>query len=260
MTKLFTMLDSFQDYLISGNNENILPSIVADHISAPNHLKIYFDAYRLRLLDILQIDFPKTLVLMGEEQFETAFHQYLKQHPSTHFSVRYFGRHFPSFLRKTKPFSEYPAISEMAQFEWSLMSTLDAADAPIISLDDLSGLPQEQWANLSLTFHSSLTTIICQWNTPELWKIIDGEEAPTPPTKNKKPTTWLMWRYQLRSLFQSLTTEQEALFNGFYSGLNFSEVIENLCHYMDEKEIPTFALQNMQLWIESGMISEFSYL
>lgn len=259
MTKLFTMLDSFQDYLISGNDENILPSIVKDHISAPNHLKIYFDAYRLRLLDILQMDFPKTLVLMGDEHFEVAFHQYLKQYPSTHFSVRYFGRHFMSFLRNTVPYSEHSAIAEMAEFEWSLMSTLDAANASVISLEDLSGLPQEQWANLALVFHPSLTPITCQWNTPELWKIIDSEEAPTPPTKNDTPMLWLLWRHGLRSLFQSLTTEQEILFKSFYSGLKFSEVIENLCEHMNEAEIPTFALQNMQLWIQSGMVSQFSF-
>ena len=259
MTTLFTMLDSFQHYLISGEDKEILPTIVEDHISAQNHLKIYFDAYRLRLLDILQIDFPKTLTLMGEEHFEVAFHQYLSQYPSTHFSVRYFGQHFMRFLRETKPYADHTVIAEMAQFEWSLMDTLDAANAPITSLEDLSQLPQDRWANLSLVFHPSLRIISCQWNTPNLWKMIDSEAEPIPPTQNLESKTWLLWRHELRSLFQSLTLEQEMLFQNFHSGLNFSEVMEILSNQMDmdETQLPTFALQNMQSWIQSGMVSEF---
>tara|TARA_R110002110_G_scaffold33533_1_gene114856 strand:- start:183135 stop:183917 length:783 start_codon:yes stop_codon:yes gene_type:complete len=260
MTKLFTMLDSFQDYLISGNEDKILPSIVEDHISAPNHLKIYYNAYRLRLLDILQMDFPKTLTLMGDEHFEVAFHQYLKQYPSTHFSVRYFGQNFMVFLQNTAPYDKHTAIAEMAQFEWSLMDTLDAADAPTASLESLSQLAPEQWANLMLTFQPSLKVIVCEWNTPALWKMIDAEDEPTPPAKNSKPVAWVLWRHELRSLFQSLTPDQTLLFDCFQTGLNFSEVMEHLSSHMAEDEIPTFALQNMQLWIQSGMVSECKVL
>ncbi len=255
MSKLIDIQNGFQGYLLTGEIASILPAIIEDDLPKEKRLNIYFDAYRLRLLDITQQDYSKTLVLLGEEQFEQAFLAYLKAYPSTHFSARYFGQYFSQFLKDCSPYSEYPVFSEMADFEWALMSTLDAADAPLITQTELNNLPEDAWSNLKLSFHPSVILRSYQWDTPFLWKSIENNEAPRNPTLLKEAQHWLIWRKGLRSLYHSISPAQALLFNSMSQGLCFYECLEKLNEIMEEAEIPAFAISNLQFWIHSEMVS-----
>lgn len=259
MSKLIDIQNGFQGYLLTGEIASILPAIIEDDLPKEKRLNIYFDAYRLRLLDITQQDYSKTLVLLGEEQFEQAFLAYLKAYPSTHFSARYFGQYFSQFLKDCSPYSEYPVFSEMADFEWALMSTLDAADAPLITQTELNNLPEDAWSNLKLSFHPSVILKSYQWDTPFLWKSIENNEAPRNPTLLKEAQHWLIWRKGLRSLYHSISPAQALLFNSMRQGLCFHECLEKLNEIMEEAEIPAFAISNLQFWIHSEMVSGISY-
>lgn len=171
----------FQCYLTEDALEGILPEITDDaRLGARKRLGVYFDAYRLRLLDIMKIDFEKTYTLLGDHGFEEAFFGYLKGHPSTHFSVRYFGQHFADFLAKTAPFSEHPVVSEMATFEWLVSHTLDAADAPVLTQEDLSVVSPQDWPFLTFALHPSVISTCFHYDTPALWQDIDAEKDPRP--------------------------------------------------------------------------------
>ena len=70
--------------------------------SASRRLAIYYDAYRLRLLEALDSNYPILHSWMGDDEFEKLGLAYLDAHPSTHFSIRYFGHRL----------SEFPASAE----------------------------------------------------------------------------------------------------------------------------------------------------
>lgn len=259
MSKLIDIQNGFQHYLLTGEIKDVLPAIVEDHLPREKRLKIYFDAYWLRLLDITQQDYSKTLVLLGEEKFEQAFLAYLKAYPSKHFSARYFGQYFSQFLKDCSPYSDYPMLSEMANFEWSLMSTLDAADAPLISQAELNTLPENAWSSLKLSFHPSVILRKYQWDTPFLWKSIEANEPQRQPILLEEPQDWLIWRKGLRSLYHSISPTQALLFKSMNQGLCFHECLEKLNEIMEEAEIPAFAISNLQFWIHSEMVSGMSY-
>ena len=72
----------FQEFLLDANFEPIIPEIKNDHLSREKRLDIYYQGYRIRLYEVLKADFSNTCVLMGEEDFRTAFAQYLAKYPS----------------------------------------------------------------------------------------------------------------------------------------------------------------------------------
>lgn len=250
MANLQNLQSTFQDYLMHGSSDMLQHVEPSQRCSAQKRLNVYFDAYRIRLLEILQLDFEKTHTLMGDEFFEKAFHAYLAAHPSTHFSVRYFGQHFPDFLKKTAPFSEHPVLSEMATFEWALSYTIDAADKPVLQHDTLAKLQPTEWPTLRFQFHPSVTSCFFEWDTPVLWRLIEEEEPPRSPEKQEKPIRWVFWRKGLKSYYQSCNDVENKLFEAIAAHQDFSAICESLLDLLPEEEIPLKTAQILNQWIQ----------
>lgn len=257
MVALKTLQSQFQAYLIDSNANPIMPSIAPDaRFSAPERLKVYHDAYRLRLLEILKLDFSKTHVLLGDDNFDEAFFQYLQQYPSHHFSVRYFGQHFAHFLRTQAPYKDHTMLAEMAEFEWALNFTIDAADAPIAKTTMLAGVDPEQWPDLRFIVHPSMTSLYLHWDTPALWHDIDNEQPPRAPIQQAQPMRWLFWRKGIKTYFQSCTPAEDQLFKALLANHNFGEMCESLIDILPEEEIPQVAAHTLFKWIQEEMISD----
>src|SRR5690606_5482822 len=141
-------------------------------------LGVYHDGYRLRLHEVLQCDFEIVEKLLGDKEFFNAAMAYIDKYPSHHFSVRYYGQYFAQFLRENAPYNNDPFLAEMADFEWSSMSTLDASNENIATIEDLQNFPVEQWANMCIRFHSSVCTTTFSYDIPQLWKWIEADSPP----------------------------------------------------------------------------------
>lgn len=257
--KLSQLQDAFQAYLTKGEKTAISP-IITDKkgFGAQRGLKVYYDAYRLRLCEILKLDFPKTYAMMGDENFEPAFASYLDQYPSHHFSVRYFGQHFSEFLRNTAPYKEYPVLAEMAEFEWAVAFTIDSSDGPIATAEDFNAISPEHWPDLCFTIHPSVTHRFFNYDTPQMWQLIENEEPLREPIKQQDPVLWLFWRKEQRSFFRSCNIAQQTLFLGMIQQQPFGELCENLLSILPEDEIAAFAAGTLYQWVQDEMISSIS--
>lgn len=254
--KLSDLQDAFQSYLIEGKQTAISPVIENNkRFNAERGLKVYFDGYRLRLLEILKLDFPKTYAMMGDDHFDPAFIAYLDKHPSQHFSVRYFGQYFSEFLKTTSPYNEFPVLAEMAEFEWSVAFTIDAPDAPIATVQQFSQIAPEKWPDLLFTLHPAVQHRHFEYDTPQLWQLIDGEEELRAPVKLPAKLCWLFWRKGQKSYFRSCNLAQEKMLQGIIAQQEFGELCEELLPILPENEIAAFAAQTLYQWVNDGMIS-----
>lgn len=259
---LYKIQNVFQAYLNNQVFESAysMENLTVDtiQISAARRLEIYYDAYRLRLLEILENDFPKLHTLMGDKAFEQLGLLYIAECPSEHFSARYFGQRLAQFLNKESTYIKQPYLAEMANFEWSLGNTLDAEDSNVITLDHLKSIPPEQWGNLKIRFHPSLHICNFDWDIPELWKAIENQESPRTPKKQTETTTWICWRKELQSHFRSLTKPQALILTLLKAEHDFADVCESLTEIMDSETIPAVALGFIQQCIQDSFISEIN--
>lgn len=260
MTTLKTTQSHFQNYLLDPDCESdIYPQIApCSRIDPHRRLKIYFNAYRLRLMEVLEKDFPKTHILLGDDAFSNACEQYVHAHPSTHFSVRYFGQNFALFLGQNTPYSQWPFVEEMARLEWTLSQTLDAADAPLVAADVLSKFSQEQWPYLQFEFHPSLFLEEFHWDTVELFKDIDSGHSPRPPVQHSAPISWMFWRKHLSAHYQSCERPQATILKDALTGQCFYALCDQLCQYIPETQVPEYALTSLQGWLGHGFISNIA--
>lgn len=252
--RLRELQEQFQTHLLSGD-ERIAQRIVdTPCVNASTRLRIYADAYRLRLLEALRVDFPALHTLAGDEEFERIGRAYIDAHPSAHFSIRYFGAQLAAFLRGNERWRSVPVFAEMAAFEWSLGLSFDAADSPLVGVEDMAAIPPQDWGRMRFGLHSSMQRLDLRWNVPVLWKAIDEEQPPQAPVAGEYPQTWLIWRRELRTLFRSLSVDEAWAIDSLHKGEPFAVMCEGMCEWYDENNSATQAALYLRRWVQDGLV------
>jgi len=254
MNTLRRLQNHFQSYVLYGDGGIQSQVIGTPRVSAKVRLDIYAEAYRLRLLEALQTDFPALRVLVGHEEFSKLGRAYIDSHPSHHFSIRYFGRHMSQFLAATLPYRDEPWLAEMAVFEWVLGEVFDAADAAVLTVEQVSAIPAAEWAAMYLCFHPSVRRLSLRWNVPALWQAIDRYETPGTLKENQTPLPWLLWRRELKTYFRSISPEEFWAIEAAQTEKSFGAICGGLCQWIPESEVALHAAGLLRRWVTDGLL------
>ena len=251
MSQLAQLQADFQAYLLDDARNTAFKAIVDDQkVGATKRLKIYHDAYRLRIIEALANAYPMLQAYLGDELFENTARSYLTKTPSVYPNLRWYGAQMAEHLQNTLP--KYPIAAELAQFEWALGLAFDAEDTPILSIQDLAQIPPENWGDLRFKFQSSTQILALNYNVVAVWQALNVEKIPPKPIKQS--THWLIWRQDLTSKFRSLDeTELQALQMAL-AGNSFSDICETLFATLDDAATNQ-AAQYLAGWLEAGLIS-----
>ena len=247
---------AFQRYLLDRDGPvrtEIVSTAAAD---AETRLGIYFEAYRLRLLEVLEGDFTALRAFVGAERFAEIGRAYIDACPSDHFSVRYFGRRMRRFLANTPPYRDEPLLAELAAFDWALIDAFDAADSAVVGVDDMAALAPDDWPGLLLLPHASLQRLDLRWNAPAIWKAADQDQPLPPAAQAEHPVGWAVWRRGLQIFFRSLEVDHAWALDAIRRGANFAEICEGLCEWIDAQHVAGRAAALLKQWIGDGMIRE----
>ncbi len=244
----------FQDYL-EGKSEQFVQDIVStDDALAEHRLGAYYNAYRIRLIDVLAEDFSAIQKTIGEEAFEYLVLDYLKHYPSEHPSVRWVGQHMVEFLQH----SDHPDksfLAELAQFEWNQGLCFDSAEInQQFTLQDMAELDPALWPSVSLNFHPSVRWLDLNWNVPPYWAKLDKDAEMIDKEWQETPTRWLMWRKELKPNWRSLDVSEAWAVEAATNGSNFAELCEGLLEWIGEDAVAMTAASYLKQWIHDDMM------
>lgn len=254
MSALLKLENDFKDCMLS-NKLDMRGQIVGnERAAAEERIHVYVEGYRLRLLEVLQENFPGLHGLLGDEQFDALGRVYIDTHPSTHPSVRWFSQHLAGFLRGTQPYSAHPHLAEMAAFEWAQGRVFDAADAAPLDMQALATVPPESWGQVRFGFHPSRLHLSLCWNVPKIWQALDAEETPPEPTSSDA-VEWLLWRQDLTTRWRSLTPDEAWMLDAAIQGTSFGELCEGLCRWHAPEAVAMQAASYLKLWLSDGLVT-----
>ncbi len=105
-------------------------------------LEIYNRQYWFRVIAAVAEDFPALNVVLGQERFDSLVLAYLRENPSTSFSLRNLGARLPSWL------ASYPELSgaqhalavDVARLEWAYIDAFDEASLAPLDAEDFAHL------------------------------------------------------------------------------------------------------------------------
>lgn len=252
---LSNLQSDFQQYLLTGEGA-FVDSIVGDaRVDAATRASIYYEAYRLRLAEALETDFDALRAYLGEEDYDDLCRDYVSAHVSDHYSIRHYGRHMARFLGETAPWRDEPFLADLAAFEWAMVDTFDAADAPLATAADMSSISPERWPALTFSLHPSLQRINLAWNAPAIWNAVDRKEPIPATAKAEHPIGWMLWRHDLKIYFRSLSVDQALMLDALRAGHTFAEVCEGLTEWIDARHVALHAAGLLKQWLEDGLVS-----
>lgn len=244
-----------QQWLMNGTGTFATQVRVRGHLATERRLAIYGNAYRARLCDALRDSYGHTAQYLGDEGFEALALDYVRAHPSTHPSLRWFGIHFEAWLRRHHPAD--PDVAELAALDWAMRAAFDGPDAEPLSADSLAEVPAEAWATLGLAWHPTLQRLSLQHNTLAVWQALDKDEVPPPSAAQPQPTELLVWRLGLQPHFRSLDSVEALAIDRLRTGDSFAGTCIALQDTWPDMDIAPTAGGLLRRWLDDGLVTGF---
>jgi hypothetical protein len=254
MSGLETIENDFQSFLLKGSADIEQRVVGTQRVPIATRLAIYGNAYRSRLIEVLEGHYPAVLALLGADNFNAMGCAYVQAHDSNFASVRFYGGALGDFLAVHPDYASRPWLAELARFEWAMAAVFDAADANPIGVEALGRIAPEDWAELGFDLHPSVRRLDLLWNAPALWRAVTDAQPHPVPDAQAHPIPWLLWRHKLQIFYRPLTPLEVEALEGVRQGRSFGGVCTALCTALDEEQAPGQAAAFLREWVESGMI------
>jgi hypothetical protein len=249
MTSLVRTQADLQEFLLRGDESVKALVTGTERVPIETRLGIYHHAYRVRLVEALCANYPALSKLLGAEQFAQLAATYIDANDSRTFSIRHYGDALVRFVQT-------PVLADLARWEWTIADVFDAADAVPVSVASLGGIAPEKWSDLRFGFHPSTRRLALASNAVQVWKSVIADSEPPAPSSDVEPTSWLLWRHDVRTLYRSLGASEAQMIDGALGGARFGELCADLCLHCTEQEAPARAAGYLRGWVESGLIVE----
>ncbi len=130
-----------------------------DRLSSFDRLEIYNRQYWFRAMDSLAEDFSALQAAVGAKAFEAIALGYLREHPSTSFTLRNLGAKLPDWLAAHPEHGarNHALALDVARLEWAYIDAFDGASAAALREDDFAGMTGD--STLSLQPHLQLLAL-----------------------------------------------------------------------------------------------------
>ncbi len=253
MSGLPEIQTDFQSYVLNGGDIALEHVVSSARGSAEQRLEVYYQAYRLRLLEVLESNFPGLRHMLSDAQFEAVGNAYIDGHPSRQPSIRWFGDQLAGFIESGYP--DHPEWADMARFDWARDTAFDAADVDIVEVGQLAELAGTAWPGLQFELHPSVSVLELHWNVCDIWRAANSEEQPPEPARLEEGTAVVVWRKDLVVCWRSLPDDEAAALTGALNDRDFSELCTALSRWHPDPAVPARSAGILKQWVTDGLIS-----
>ena len=255
MSHLRDLQRRFQKYLTDGSEDIEQDIVSTENALAEHRLGAYYNAYRIRLIDCLAVDYSALEKHIGREAFENIALDYLRHFPSNHPSVRWFGARLPTYLRDKYHGEDAEFLTELASYEWAQNTVFDAADSKqLLQLEDMATVPADAWPGLTFKFKPALTWLDLYWNVPLIEHALDtGTEIPQ-KHRDDIPHRWLLWRRDMKIQWRSLDVHEAWALEQAANGASFAAICEGLLEWIDEQQLSLVAAGFLKQWVGDQLV------
>jgi hypothetical protein len=217
---------------------------------AARRLEVYASAYRARLAEALEEDYPALRVQLGARGFAELAREFIAARPSAFRNLRWYGAELVRLLGRSP-------LAELARFEWTLGLAFDAADAPLVRAADLAAVPAGRWAHLRLRLHPSVHRLSLRSNAPQAWRAAVREGRRIAPRRRPRAAEWLVWRRGFDPFYRALAADEAAALDAVARGGRFSAVCALLARHVGTANAPTRGAQLLRTWLAEGLVCSF---
>ncbi|WP_285421573.1 DNA-binding domain-containing protein [Pseudomonas sp. efr-133-TYG-23] len=217
-------------------------------------LAIYHNAYRARLLEVLRHDFSAVRYWLGDDEFAALAGAYVRRYPSEHYSLRWLGERFATFILEHLAQEHGAPLAELARLEWAFTLAFDAPHGEPLTLADMAELPPQAWPGLQVAWVPSVQQLGCHFNSLAIWRAAK-DNGDFPGSHAVEPAqTCLVWRHEQVCRYRTLEpAEASALATMVTTGGCFAELCAQLAVTYAEGA-PLQAVTWLKQWVQDGLL------
>jgi hypothetical protein len=255
MNALTRLQDDFQRRVLGGD-AGILDAVVGNATAdAAERVGVYVHAYSARLVEALENEFLTLRFAAGDGAAAAMFRDYVTATPSLLRNVRWYGKDLAQFLRAAAPWRDTPAFAELAELDWAISISFDAADEPCIAEADIAVVPFERWGEMVLRLPHHVRLNTAAWNVWQVRQARDRALACPKLQRLEFPQTWIVSRRELEVHYRLLEADEAAAMQAVAAGQPFERLCEALCDWHPQEEVALRAAGLLKAWIGNGWIA-----
>jgi Putative DNA-binding domain len=121
-----------------------------DRLTSFERLEIYNRQYWFRVTASMAEDYPALKVVLGVQRFDRLALAYLRENPSTSYTLRNLGAHLPQWLARHPELipARRQLVLDVAHLEWAYIEAFDSASAPPLGIPEMRQLGPESTVSL----------------------------------------------------------------------------------------------------------------
>jgi len=205
-------------YILDGQHPHALDLVKPQGtLSAAQRLQIYHQAYRWRLLEVLQDHYAQCHAYLGDDFFDAEAMAYIQAHPPEADNLRHYGAHWAEWLAQRYP--QDLDMADLARLEWALRQAFDAADAPALTWPELAHLSPQDWHTVRFDLAPGAQLLSMTHNVVPLWQALSQGQAPD--EVQAMPHEVLVWRQGWQPHFRSIPPPEAAAVRLLQAGQPF---------------------------------------
>jgi hypothetical protein len=148
-----------------------------DRLSSFDRLEIYNRQYWFRTIGAVSEDYPAIGAVLGAKKFDALILAYLRENPSTSFTLRNLSANLPKWLESHPEFAprRHDLLLDIARLEWAYVEAFDGADIAPLTAADLGDLG----AASTLFLQPHLQLLDLRYPVDELVLAVHRQTAPS---------------------------------------------------------------------------------
>jgi hypothetical protein len=148
-----------------------------DRLSSFERLEIYNRQYWFRIIEAVSVDYPALSAVLGSESVDELVLAYLRDNPSTSFTLRNLGLKMPEWIRLHPEYTgdSHALAIDVVDLEWAYVEAFDRATLPPV---DAAGL-SEFTLDSTLRLQPHLQLLDLKFPVDELVLAVHRESEPT---------------------------------------------------------------------------------
>jgi hypothetical protein len=212
-----------------------------DRLSSFDRLEIYNRQYWFRAIAAVAEDFPALQAVIGARKFDTLILAYLRENPSTSFTLRNLGANLPQWLEAHPEYNSTrrQLALDVARLEWAYVEAYDSAALPPLTEEDFANLSgdstlflQPHLQLLALKYPVDELVLAVRESTPEL-DIVSNAVAERRQTRRTRlpairrlPTCLAVHRFEDSVYYRRIDREAFLLLSALQQGTALGAAIE----------------------------------
>ncbi|WP_372730837.1 putative DNA-binding domain-containing protein [Novosphingobium sp.] len=223
-------------------------------------MAIYRNAYRTRLIDVLQNTFERTARLVGDDAFSQAAAHHLITHPPTAWTIDLAGAGFAETCADL--FANDPDVGEVAWLEWAMHCAFTAADSEPLTLSGFAAATAQfdagQWDELCFETIPGTALRPVAHDLIALWESLADPPRPFHVEKLSEPKWALVWREGEQPVFALVPDAEGIALSELQRGGTFGNVCAELLDNGKADDAAASAGAMLQNWLELGVFRRTS--